>query len=304
MQVSPAGKCRGRLYRLAGRQRRQLRGGIVLGHVVGLEPRGHHETQARPGKVLNVLAAQPPALAQDNLAGLDAVRQHGARASSSAKRSKCITGPAWRRSIFYIAIVAPPGEGPTGRLSSRSRASDRSRCKVAVIGVERSAASSARGAARLIGPGLVLSLALVPLTWWLPLFDARVPFLWRQQVSIASGLADLWRLDPLLCAVVFLFSVLTPLAKAAALVGVWYQPPLANARRQLDRLAILGKLAMTEVFLLAVVIVGIKGVGIGTVEIAWGLHAFVVIVVLSLAVSTWAWAALGRAVTEPPAIRP
>ena len=153
------------------------------------------------------------------------------------------------------------------------------------IGVERSAASSARGAARLIGPGLVLSLALVPLTWWLPLFEARVPFLWRQQVSIASGLAELWRLDPLLCAVVFLFSVLAPLAKAAALVAVWYQAPLANARRQLDRLAILGKLAMTEVFLLAVIIVGIKGVGIGTVDrrraahvrryrraVAWGLH--------------------------------
>jgi paraquat-inducible protein A len=175
---------------------------------------------------------------------------------------------------------------------------------VTFIGVERSAASSARGAARLIGPGLVLSLALVPLTWWLPLFEARVPFLWRQQVSIASGLAELWRLDPLLCAVVFLFSVLAPLAKAAALVAVWYQAPLANARRQLDRLAILGKLAMTEVFLLAVIIVGIKGVGIGTVEIACGLHTFVVIVVLSLGVSTWAWAALGRAVTESPAIRP
>ncbi|MFL5332909.1 MAG: paraquat-inducible protein A [Geminicoccaceae bacterium] len=174
---------------------------------------------------------------------------------------------------------------------------------MAFIGVERSAASSARGAARLIGPGLVLSFALVPLTWWLPLFEARVPFLWRQRVSIASGLEELWRLDLLLCAVVFLFSVLTPLAKNAALVWVWYQAPLAHAPRQLDRLAVLGKLAMTEVFLLAVIIVGIKGVGIGRVEVAWGLHAFVLIVVLSLAVSTWAWAALGTAAAEPPATR-
>ena len=32
---------------------------------------------------------------------------------------------------------------------------------------------------------------------------------------------------------------------------------------------------MTEVFLLAVIIVGLKGVGIGTVEVSWGLQAFV-----------------------------
>ena len=134
----------------------------------------------------------------------------------------------------------------------------------------------------------------MPFTWRLPLFDARVPFLWRQQVSIATGLVELWRLDLLLCAAVFLFSVLAPLVKGAALVWVWYRVPQADARRLLDRLALLGKLAMTEVFLLAVIIVGIKGVGIGTVEVRWGLHAFVLAVVLSYAVSTWAWAALGE----------
>jgi paraquat-inducible protein A len=144
----------------------------------------------------------------------------------------------------------------------------------------------------MIGPLLVLSLALVPATWWLPLFVARVPFLWRQEVSLASGLVELWRLDRFLCLVVFLFSVLTPTGKAAALVWVWYRVPAARARLLLDRLALLGKLAMTEVFLLAVIIVGLKGVGIGTVEPSWGLQAFVAVVLLSFASSTWAWAAL------------
>ncbi len=161
-----------------------------------------------------------------------------------------------------------------------------------------SAAERARGPSHLIGPLLVASLALVPLTWWLPLFTARVPFLWRHDVSIASGLVELWRLDLLLFAAVLLFSVLVPLVKGTALVWVWYRTPDHRVRAALDRLALLGKLAMAEVFLLAVILVGIKGVGVGTVEVTWGLPVFVAAVLLSLAASIWATAAI-----RPPADR-
>jgi hypothetical protein len=51
---------------------------------------------------------------------------------------------------------------------------------------------------------------------------------------------------------------------------------------------------MTEIFLLAVIIVGLKGVGIGRVEVSWGLHVFVAALLLAYLSSTWAWAALGR----------
>lgn len=161
-------------------------------------------------------------------------------------------------------------------------------------------ARRAAGPRRLIGPLLVASLVLVPLTWWLPLFQARVPFLWRQEVSIVNALVELWQLDLFLCAVVFFFSVLTPLLKSLALVWVWYRVPAVLARRRLDRLALLGKLAMTEIFLLAVVIVGIKGVGIGKVEVSAGLHLFVAIVLLSFAASTWAGAALAPGTAPEP----
>jgi uncharacterized paraquat-inducible protein A len=155
-----------------------------------------------------------------------------------------------------------------------------------------SAAETARGLRRLIGPLLVVSLLLVPVTWWLPLFTARVPFLWRQDVSIATGLAELWRLDLTLFAAVLLFSVVAPLAKGLLLVWIWHRLPRDRTGPALDRLALLGKLSMAEVFLLAVILVGIKGVGVGTVEVTWGLPVFVVVVVLSLAVSTWATAAI------------
>jgi uncharacterized paraquat-inducible protein A len=161
--------------------------------------------------------------------------------------------------------------------------------------MDASAARRARGPARLIGPLLILSLTLLPATWWLPLFTARVPFLWRQEVSIASGLVELSRLDLPLCATVFFFSVLAPLAKGLALVWVWYRVPGSRAVRLLGRLSLLAKLSMTEIFLLAVIIVGIKGVGIGTIEVSPGLYGFVLILLLSFAASTWASAALASA---------
>ena len=95
-----------------------------------------------------------------------------------------------------------------------------------------------------------------------------------------------------------LFSVITPLVKGLALAWVWFRLPMVRARTWLDRLAVLGKLSMAEIFLLAVILVGIKGVGIGTVEISWGLQAFVVAVLLSLAASTWAVIVLTE-VSEP-----
>lgn len=156
------------------------------------------------------------------------------------------------------------------------------------------AAARARGADRAIGPLLLAALALTPVTWWLPLFTARVPFLWRQEVSIATGLVELWRLDLVLFAAVLLFSVLAPLAKGAALVWAWYRVPPTRAGVWLHRLAILGKLAMAEIFLLAVIIVGLKGVGIGKVEVSWGLHAFAAVLLLSFAASTWALDRLAR----------
>jgi uncharacterized paraquat-inducible protein A len=155
-------------------------------------------------------------------------------------------------------------------------------------------AAASRGAARLLGPLLLLALVALPVTWWLPLFVARVPFLWREQVTVVSGLAALWDLDRFLFAVVLLCSVIAPVAKLIATLHVWYRAPLATAPKSLGRLALLGKLSMAELFLLAVVIVGFKGLGIGRIEVAWGLDAFAAVVILSFALSLWAEAAVKR----------
>jgi uncharacterized paraquat-inducible protein A len=45
---------------------------------------------------------------------------------------------------------------------------------------------------------------------------------------------------------------------------------------------VIGKLSMTDVFLVAVYIVVVKGVGVGTVSTAWGLWLFTACVLASI----------------------
>ena len=49
-------------------------------------------------------------------------------------------------------------------------------------------------------------------------------------------------------------------------------------------LGLLGKLAMADVFLVALYITVIKGIGFGRIEIAWGLYLFTFCVITSLMV--------------------
>jgi uncharacterized paraquat-inducible protein A len=53
----------------------------------------------------------------------------------------------------------------------------------------------------------------------------------------------------------------------------------------LPLLILLGRLAMAEVFLIALYITVIKGIGIGTVETAWGLYLLTGCILTSLVLS-------------------
>lgn len=161
----------------------------------------------------------------------------------------------------------------------------------------QSLAATVGGWRQAIGPLLLLSAASLPVAWSVPLFTARLPFLWRQEVSVLGGLVELWRIDPPLFAIVLVLAVILPLLKALATAYVWYLVPARRAGNVLRRLRFLAKLAMTEVFLLAVLIVGLKGVGIGRIDIEWGLYAFAAVALLALATSQLADAAAA----EPPA---
>ncbi|MCL5775609.1 paraquat-inducible protein A [Limibaculum sp. FT325] len=115
-------------------------------------------------------------------------------------------------------------------------------------------------------------LALYPLAWVAPLATAGlIPWFEGERVSILGGLGDLWAVDRALAIVVALFAVAIPYAKTLTLAAVQFD---LLGRRAMPAIEALGKLSMVEVFLVAVYIVVVKGVGLGHVTPAWGLWLF------------------------------
>lgn len=63
-----------------------------------------------------------------------------------------------------------------------------------------------------------------------------------------------------------------PFMKIGALLQAWFALPAEHAGAWLEAIGTLGKFAMPDVQLTALAIVGPKGVGMGKVSIAHGLH--------------------------------
>ena len=82
--------------------------------------------------------------------------------------------------------------------------------------------------------------------------------------------------------VVTFFALLAPMLKTILLLFIqlgWLGANMLNA------LTILGKLAMADIFLIALLIVAAKGVGVGYIETDWGLYMFSACILLSLLVT-------------------
>lgn len=125
-------------------------------------------------------------------------------------------------------------------------------------------------------------LALFPISWAAPLMRAGLlPLFGLEEISVLSGIAALWAQDPLLAAIVALFALVAPMVKTGvlALVHLGRLPA-----RHAGLAAMMGKLAMADIFLVALYIVLARGVGVGRVETAWGLWLFTACVLASLAI--------------------
>tara|TARA_B100001971_G_C18025494_1_gene449746 strand:- start:278 stop:751 length:474 start_codon:yes stop_codon:yes gene_type:complete len=126
-------------------------------------------------------------------------------------------------------------------------------------------------------------LPLWPLAWTAPVARTGfLPFMAGEDMSILSGLGALWEADAALALLVALLALVLPYAKTLSLAAVHFG---RLTPRALPALELLGKLAMADVFLVALTIVIVKGVGVGRVETAWGLWLFTFCILLSLALS-------------------
>jgi len=123
-------------------------------------------------------------------------------------------------------------------------------------------------------------LILFPLSWFAPLLRAGLlPLFGLSEISVVSGLQSLWLADPILALLVTFFAIFAPMMKTIGLALLHFG---LLSRRALPALHWLGRLAMADVFLVAIYIVAVKGVGLGTVETAWGLYLFTGCILASL----------------------
>ena len=127
-------------------------------------------------------------------------------------------------------------------------------------------------------------LILFPLAWFAPLMRAGLlPLFGLSEISVVTGLQSLWQSDVILALIVTSFAIFAPWLKTLGLALLHFR--LASPKL-LPALHILGKLAMADIFLIALYIVVVKGVGLAHVETAWGLYVFTALILASLVIAT------------------
>lgn len=133
---------------------------------------------------------------------------------------------------------------------------------------------------------LTLSLLILyPVAWFAPLMRAGLlPIFGLSEISVITGLQSLWGSDVILALTVTIFAIFAPYLKTIGLALVQWD--LLDAKVQ-PVLHVLGKLAMADVFLIALYITLAKGIGYATIETAWGLYLFTGCILASIALSLW-----------------
>lgn len=126
-------------------------------------------------------------------------------------------------------------------------------------------------------------LILFPIAWFAPLLRAALlPIFGMDEISVISGLQSLWGSDVFLALVVTAFAIFAPYLKTIGLALVHFDLLKVKV---LPVLSYMGKLAMADIFLIALYVVVVKGAGRVTVEGGWGLYLFTGCVLASILIS-------------------
>ena len=126
-------------------------------------------------------------------------------------------------------------------------------------------------------------LILFPVAWFAPLMRAGLglPLFDLDEISVISGLQSLWQSDVFLALLVTFFALFAPYLKTIGLALIHFG---LMRRKVLPVLHVLGKLAMADIFLIALYITLTKGIGIGKIETAWGLYLFTACILASITI--------------------
>ena len=126
-------------------------------------------------------------------------------------------------------------------------------------------------------------LVLFPIAWFAPLMRAGIlPLFSLSEISVISGMQALWESDVALALLVTAFALFAPYLKTIGIALVHFD---LLKDKTIPVLSWIGKLAMADVFLIALYIVVFKGVGVGRVETGWGLYLFTACILASIVIS-------------------
>lgn len=126
-------------------------------------------------------------------------------------------------------------------------------------------------------------LILFPIAWFAPLLRAGfLPIFGLAEISIISGLQSLWQTDVALALLVTFLAIFAPYMKVIGVALIQFG---LLRRKTLPVLEYLGKLAMADVFLIALYVVIVKGAGYVKVEAGWGVYLFTGCILASIAIS-------------------
>ncbi|MEP5152701.1 paraquat-inducible protein A [Planktotalea sp.] len=129
----------------------------------------------------------------------------------------------------------------------------------------------------------IVNLALLiafPIAWFAPLLRAGIlPLFGLSEISVISGLQSLWGSDVILALLVTFFALFAPYVKTIGLALVQFG---LLSETMKPALGILSKLAMADIFLIAVYITVAKGIGVGRIETAWGLYLFTACIIIQM----------------------
>jgi len=130
-------------------------------------------------------------------------------------------------------------------------------------------------------------LILFPVAWFAPLMKSGIlPFLSLKENSIMSALQGIWTHDVYLALLMTFFAIFAPYIKIIGLALIHFN---LMSTKLLNALTFVGKLAMADIFLIAIYIVIYTGISVagvnGHIETAWGLYLFTGCVIASLVVS-------------------
>ena len=129
----------------------------------------------------------------------------------------------------------------------------------------------------------LLLLVLYPVAWFAPLMRAGLlPMFGLSEISVMTGLQSLWASDISLALVVTVFALFAPYVKTIGLALIHFNLLSHRVEKVLE---LLGKLAMADIFLIALYITLTKGIDIGRIEVAWGLYLFTFCILASLLIS-------------------